>query len=39
VYVGHSDVASTYWYVTGIPELMTIAAERFRTFSMEAEHE
>ncbi|MCI0562923.1 MAG: tyrosine-type recombinase/integrase [Nitrososphaera sp.] len=39
VYVGHSDVSSTYWYVTGIPELMTIAAERFRTFSMEGAHE
>ncbi len=39
VYVGHSDVASTYWYVTGIPELMSIAAERFRAFSMEGAHE
>lgn len=38
-YVGHSDVTSTYWYVTGIPELMSIAAERFRDFSMEADHE
>lgn len=39
VYVGHADVTSTYWYVTGIPELMTIASERFRIFSMEAAHE
>lgn len=39
VYVGHSDVASTYWYVTGIPELMAIAADRFRAFSREGTHE
>jgi integrase len=38
-YVGHSDVASTYWYVTGIPELMSIAAERFHDFSKEGLHE
>jgi integrase/recombinase XerD len=38
-YVGHSDVSSTYWYVTGIPEWMNIAAARFRTFSMEDAHE
>lgn len=34
-YVGHSEVESTYWYVTGIPELMTLAAERFHTYSKE----
>ena len=28
-YVGHSQVTDTYWYVTGIPELMGIAAQRF----------
>ncbi len=28
-YLGHVDVSSTYWYITAIPELMALAAERF----------
>jgi integrase/recombinase XerD len=32
-YVGHSHVADTYWYVTGVPELMAIACERFQNYS------
>ena len=28
-YVGHAEVTETYWYITGIPELMAIAAQRF----------
>jgi hypothetical protein len=32
-YIGHSHVADTYWYVTGIPELMAIAGERFQNYS------
>ena len=32
-YVGHSHVADTYWYVTGIPELMAIAGNRFQNCS------
>jgi hypothetical protein len=32
-YVGHNHVADTYWYVTGIPELMEIAGKRFETYS------
>lgn len=32
-YVGHAKVSDTYWYVTGIPELMAIAAERFHDYS------
>jgi integrase len=32
-YVGHNHVADTYWYVTGIPELMAIAGERFQNYS------
>ena len=31
-YVGHVKVSDTYWYVTGIPELMAIAAERFHLY-------
>jgi integrase/recombinase XerD len=33
IYVGHAKVSDTYWYVTGIPELMAIAAERFHLYS------
>lgn len=32
-YVGHANVSDTYWYMTGIPELMAVAAERFQRFS------
>jgi len=34
-YVGHAHVADTYWYATGIPELMNIAAERFHQYAQE----
>ncbi len=32
-YVGHARIAHTYWYFTGIPELMAIAAERFHCYA------
>ena len=35
-YVGHARVTDTYWYFTGIPELMGVAAERFRVYAQEA---
>lgn len=28
-YLGHARPSDTYWYLTGIPELMAIAARRF----------
>ena len=28
-YIGHVKVSKTYWYVTGTPELLAIAAQRF----------
>jgi integrase len=31
-YVGHTQVTDTYWYITGIPELMAIATQRFERF-------
>ena len=34
--VGHAHVVDTYWYVTGIPDLMSIAGERFRQYAVEA---
>jgi len=33
IYVGHAKVSDTYWYFTGIPELMAIAAQRFQQFA------
>ncbi|MEQ1546275.1 tyrosine-type recombinase/integrase [Methyloglobulus sp.] len=32
-YVGHAMVTNTYWYLTGIPQLMSVAAERFECFT------
>jgi integrase len=32
-YLGHAKVSDTYWYLTGVPELMAIAAERFERFA------
>lgn len=34
-YIGHVKVSKTYWYVTGTPELLAIAAERFERQSGE----
>jgi len=31
-YLGHVSVSNTYWYITGIPELMSIATKRFEQF-------
>lgn len=28
-YVGHARVSDTYWYITAVPELLALAAERF----------
>lgn len=32
-YVGHAKPSDTYWYLTGVPELMSMAAERFHRFA------
>ena len=32
-YVGHAKVSDTYWYLTGVPDLMAIAGERFEQSS------
>jgi integrase/recombinase XerD len=31
-YLGHAKVSDTYWYLTGIPELLGRAASRFERF-------
>jgi integrase len=35
-YLGHGSIADTYWYLTGTPELMAIAASRFERFTRQA---
>lgn len=32
IYVGHARVVDTYWYLTGIPDLMALAAQRFHRY-------
>jgi integrase len=32
-YVGHAMVTNTYWYLTGVPELMAVAADKFEAFT------
>ena len=34
-YLGHAKVSDTYWYLTGVPELMAIAAARFERLGRE----
>jgi integrase len=36
-YVGHATVTNTYWYLTGVPELMALAAGKFESFMPDAE--
>jgi integrase len=31
-YVGHAKVSDTYWYLTGVPELMAVASRNFEGF-------
>jgi len=35
-YLGHSDPISTYWYLTGTPELLALAAQRLERHSSHA---
>jgi len=37
LYLGHAHVTDTYWYLTGVPELMAIAAKRFERFTDDTE--
>jgi hypothetical protein len=34
-YLGHAKVSDTYWYLTGVPELLAIAGQRFERFDGE----
>jgi integrase len=35
-YLGHGKVTSTYWYLSGTPELLAIAGNRFERFAIPA---
>ncbi|OFZ99487.1 MAG: integrase [Betaproteobacteria bacterium RBG_19FT_COMBO_58_11] len=32
-YMGHAKVSNTYWYLTGVPELMALAGGKFERFA------
>ncbi len=32
-YLGHAKVTDTYWYLSAIPELMAVTAQRFEHFA------
>lgn len=36
-YLGHVVVSDVYWYLTAVPELMTIVADRFEVFAQRPE--
>ena len=36
-YLGHAKISDTYWYLTGVPELMAVAGRRFEAFAAEPE--
>src|SRR6266513_4726080 len=35
-YVGHTEATATYWYITGVADLMAFAAQRFQRFTQGA---
>ncbi len=32
-YLGHAKISNTYWYLTGVPELMALADNKFADFA------
>lgn len=34
-YLGHAGISSTYWYLTGVPELMDIIGTKFEAFALQ----
>lgn len=37
IYLGHAKATETYWYLTGVPELMAIASHRFEHAAQQQE--
>lgn len=38
-YLGHAEIANVYWYLSAVPELMTLVADRFETFTQQQSQE
>jgi integrase len=39
-YLGHAKISDTYWYLTGVPELMALVGAKFERFAQgEVDHE
>ena len=40
-YMGHAKISNTYWYLTGVPELMALVGNKFERFAqtLEADNE
>ena len=36
-YLGHAEIFYTYWYLTGVPELMALAGEQVRALRRSAQ--
>ena len=36
-YLGHTKISSTYWYLTGVPELMALAGTKFEQYAQAAQ--
>lgn len=36
-YLGHANIADTYWYLTGVPELMALAGNKFEHYAQPSE--
>ncbi len=36
-YLGHAKISNTYWYLTGVPELMALAGSKFADFAQAPE--
>lgn len=33
-YLGHAKISDTYWYLTGVPELMSMVGTKFERFAL-----
>jgi integrase len=38
-YLGHAKISDTYWYLTGVPELMDSIGARFEHFALQGVHD
>jgi integrase len=36
-YLGHAKISKTYWYLTGVPELMALVGTKFEHYAQAAE--